>query len=75
MGNNRGNNRLKKVTAIFIVLTIVIIAVYDVWVYIQAGGDATISRIVYNFSKDWPIVNIIIGVLLGHFYWPQKVKE
>lgn len=50
---------------------------YDLWVWRKGGGDATISKILLNAAKKYPIVavafGIAIGVLLGHLFWPQHI--
>jgi hypothetical protein len=66
----------RKLTMYFMGAIIAIIAVYDVWVLIAFGGDATISRIVYGWSTVSPfgfLIGFAIGFLCGHLFWAQKV--
>lgn len=49
--------------------------VYDLVAYIRGGNEATLSKVILDTSRDWPIipllVGLIFGLLSGHFFWPQ----
>lgn len=44
---------------------------YDFIVMEFVGVDASISKIVYYLAADYPILAVLIGMLVGHFFWPQ----
>lgn len=66
-------------TVVVVLGTIAAIGTYDVWVWKKSRGpnDATISKLLLNAAKKYPIVavafGIAIGVLLGHLFWPQHI--
>lgn len=64
---------LRKLTKVFILIALIIIIAYDIYVYVKDGGDATISRVLLNWSQDWPPVSFSFFFLMGHLFWPQKV--
>lgn len=71
-----------KWTKIFIGLTIVVIAIYDVWVIAKGGTTASISWTIWEASagncaegkKAFPMVPLIAGVLVGHLFWQMRRK-
>jgi hypothetical protein len=68
-----------KLTVIVMISLIAIIAIYDIWVYVYYGSNATISRILLKSAQKAPIIGvafgIAIGTLLGHLFWPQRIKD
>jgi peptidoglycan/LPS O-acetylase OafA/YrhL len=65
----------KKATQWLIVAVVVLAAAYDVIAMLQGGVQATISRRVWFWSKDMPIIPFLVGVLCGHLFFSQRVKE
>lgn len=79
---------LQKATKIFIGVTIIIIAVYDVWVISSGGNTKSISWTIWETSagncnanppkKAIPMVPAIAGIIFGHLFWqmiPDKIKR
>ena len=63
----------KKVTQYFILLLIVVIAVYDVVAYIWGGQIATISSVIIrDWSGEYPAFTFAMGFVMGHLFWPLK---
>ena len=68
---------IKKKTGLFIVLFVVfsvaIVAIYDVYAMLQGGTEATISFTMYEWAYKYPIFTFSCGffpgVLVGHFFW------
>lgn len=65
----------EKYTSGFIFIMIFLIGAYDVFVIMQAGSSASISHKLLNWSMEFPMVPFIAGVLVGHLFWPMKIKE
>ena len=64
----------RQLTGVLLIITTVAVIAYDVAIYFVAGGDATISDIVLEYSWRHPVLPFAIGVLCGHLLWPQYVK-
>ncbi len=59
----------KKRTKGFVVISILVIGVYDVIALYAGGSGATISRWVI----DWPPFPVLTcGMIIGHLFWPQE---
>ena len=58
-------------TIAFIAGTFVIWIAFDVWIGLKKGSQETISVVSLNFAKKYPIFPFIVGVIMGHLYWPQ----
>jgi hypothetical protein len=48
---------------------------WDTLVAIKAGNSATISQVLYQFSKQEPIVCVALGIVVGHLFWPQAKRH
>jgi len=52
---------------------------YDLMAYLDGGNDATISKVILDASRDWPIIPLIVGLIFGllsgHFFWPQTARK
>jgi len=69
----------KKITGIFMLAIVAIIAVFDIWVMNAYGGEATISGMTLDATRSNPTVAVLIGFsigfLCGHLFWPQHLKN
>lgn len=65
----------KKITKLFIFISFLIIVGYDIWVIFFGGVESSISRTIVAWSFQFPAFTVSVGFLMGHLFWPQKVKE
>ena len=59
------------VTRILILSAVVILIVWDLIAYTHGGNESTISRVVLEASRDWPIIPLLAGIVVGHLFFPQ----
>lgn len=59
----------KKITIIFIVVMIAIIAGYDVWVIASSGSENSISMTMIEWSYKYPVFTFAMGFVMGHLFW------
>ncbi len=72
--------KMSKVTTIFILVAIVLIAIFDVYVISKGGVDASISwwfweKSAGNCSENkpaMPLVPLLWGIITGHLFWQMK---
>jgi hypothetical protein len=50
-----------------------IIAVVDA--AFVATGTQTISEFLYVSAREYPIVSLVAGILVGHVFWPVRVGK
>lgn len=43
-------------------------------IYLLATGKDSISNVIYLTSKDWPIIPVAFGIVIGHLFWPNKPR-
>lgn len=59
-------------------LSAILIIVIDIYLLLFHGYQATLSWFMYTVGMSHPIipsmVGLGLGLLLGHFYWPQGGK-
>ncbi len=48
-----------------------VLMLYDLWTLVQNGYDSTVSATLYEFSRDFPIVPFLFGILFGHLFFPN----
>lgn len=60
----------RAITIGILILTAVLLIVWDIYVYLAAGSDATISRVLL-WAGEHPVLPFSFGVLFGHLFWPQ----
>lgn len=60
---------MKKASSIFILVMIVVIAVFDVFVIIKGGTEASISHTIYVWSHNYPAFTFLTGFTMGHLFW------
>lgn len=60
------NTRAARRTRVIVIVAVVLLAVYDLVVYLIWGGPATISTAVGNWSGASVLVSVLLGGLLGH---------
>ena len=59
------------VTLCVVFAAFLFLVLYDVWIYMKKGDEATISRSALKLSRAWLIVPLIAGIILGHILWPN----
>ena len=47
---------------------------WDVYVYMNPPDGDTISELALDTAKDHPVLPLIIGIVAGHLFWPQRKK-
>jgi len=56
-----------------VVALILAIAGWDV--YSLLTSNPTLSNTILEWSRQWPIVSFLFGVLFGHLFWGQSSKK
>lgn len=63
----------QRLTGLFILAVILLIAAYDLWMLVHYGPDATISRVVRKAGAEWIGLPYLIafgmGCLFGHLFF------
>lgn len=66
---------MKKITLIFSISFVVIALVYDAVAIYYGGTEASISLMVIEYSKEFPLIPLLTGILCGHFFWGIKLTK
>lgn len=51
---------------------VVVVASIDVMLAVTGGIDATISVVVTEWSKQYPVIPFAFGILMGHFFTQNR---
>lgn len=67
--------KYRTITIIIMAVALVLLVGWDIFAYVKAGREATISDILLDWSQRWPVIPLAFGVLMGHLFWPLKEKD
>jgi len=61
----------------FILSLLFLGAIIAVWLYdavasVRGHGELSASAVILEWSIRWPLIPLLVGVLLGHIFWPQR---
>lgn len=56
-------------TAMFMLVAVLAIAVFDVFIIAKKGKYESISAYIIRGSKKYPLVVLLAGIVLGHLFW------
>ena len=57
------------VTSAVLAASFLLFCIWDVWLLVKKGVNATISRTLLIDAKGTPIIGVVIGVIVGHIFW------
>lgn len=63
------------ITAFFIIATVIIWAVFDVYIIVKKGKQESISAYIIRGSYKYPLVVLCFGILLGHLFWSMRTED
>lgn len=58
------------ITRIFLLVMVAIMVLYDAIIIGLKGFDGSISVVVFEAAKEWPIVPLLTGIVAGHLFFP-----
>lgn len=47
------------------------IGIYDVWAVYVSGVNDTVSAVLGRWGAQFPVLPLLIGMVLGHVFWPR----
>ena len=64
-----------EISKVVFILLLVTVTLYDLTAVYFGGLPATISFFVVNLSREYPIIAFALGMLMGHLFWPQYLRN
>jgi len=65
--------QLRRITQVGVIATAVLWIGWDVVAYLWGGNESTISRVITDASRNWPIIPLLVGIVLGHLFFSQTL--
>jgi hypothetical protein len=59
-----------RITAVILLLLIHFILAWDVYAGMRWGGDASVSVVLSDWVRAYPIIALTTGIVIGHIVWP-----
>lgn len=65
---------MRKITIIIMSICLFVLVLWDIYAYIY-GENSTISVVLTDWSREFPAIAFLFGVLMGHWFFPAKGSE
>lgn len=59
-----------RVTAVLLLLIIHFVLAWDVYAGMRWGGEASVSVVLAEWVRQYPIIALTTGIVIGHIVWP-----
>ena len=63
---------MRKVTSALLGATVVGLAVYDLLPFMRKERGDTVSEVLRDAGRAYPILAFALGAVFGHIFWPLK---
>jgi uncharacterized membrane protein len=63
------------ITRMLIVLVILTMGSWDAYLICTGNEDATVSVVLYESARKWPVIAFVVGFLCGHVFWQVYPKD
>lgn len=61
---------MRKITIVGMILAGLILLGVEIYSFITPEEGDTISEISWDLIKNYPVVGVLVGIVLGHIAWP-----
>jgi len=58
--------------AVAFLVAALVIGVWDVVATARGAPLDTVSQTMLDWSSTYPVLPLVIGIILGHTFWPQR---
>lgn len=62
----------RSITKSVLIVSPLVIALFDIVVVQYGGVEASISRELYEYACVYPIIPFALGVVCGHLFWGNE---
>lgn len=57
------------ITRMLIILIVLVVGSWDTYLILTGDEDATVSVVLYESARQWPVISFVAGFLCGHVFW------
>ena len=57
------------ITRMLIILIVLVVGSWDTYLILSGDEDATVSVVLYESARQWPVIPFVAGFLCGHVFW------
>jgi len=61
--------------AALMLISALIVGAWDIVAVARGTPADTVSRTMLDWSAIYPVLPLVIGIILGHTFWPQRVMH
>lgn len=62
---------INRLTLFVILIATLLLAGYDLFIFMTLGNDATISIVMKQLCEQYPVIPFVAGFICGHIFWPN----
>ena len=63
------------ITRMLIVLVVLIVGSWDAYLICTGNEHASVSVVLYESARQWPVIAFVAGFLCGHVFWQVYAKS
>lgn len=67
-----GVDQSNVVVALLLLILLAVVGVYDLLALVSHGRFSTVTVAIVSWSRQWPILPFIAGVIIGHLFFPAE---
>jgi uncharacterized membrane protein len=60
------------IARIILLILVIVVVGWDIWVTNLGDPKASFSQVILDKSMKDPIIPFLVGVLIGHLFWPNR---
>lgn len=61
--------------SIVLLTALLLVGLYDAIAMMFYGTSYTVSYVVRNWSSSFPIISLLVGLVIGHLFWPVSEED
>jgi len=58
-----------------LIVEFLLLFLYDAIALLFWGHEYTVSYVLQSWSKHYPVLPLVIGILMGHLFWPVRPEQ
>lgn len=58
------------ITGFIVAFAIAVVGIWDLIAILRWGPTATVSQFWWDLAKKYPVINVLIGIVIGHLTFP-----
>lgn len=62
-------NNAATLLAAFLLIALLVVGVWDIYATTSSGRWASVSDVITDWSRVYPVLPLLVGLVMGHIFW------